>query len=1031
MIVLHALGQCLIRTAVTTITPRADMCFALASYLTRERGKRVPRRSIETLFWPTMRPGDASHSLSELIHKLRDRGVPIQRDEASCIWLPRDAASVDVDSFSKEPLDRMADRDLSILPGYTPRSSAAFVDWVDEWREHMRLRVLQDVVGATAKAAGTQDWHLALALARQALKIDPANESALRLRARAADHLVHEARATAVPQLPGVAGRAVTQRIRESATIPEWRIQRSMSAADQDTALVGRELPMRHLRNEALRALKGEVCSAYVSAPAGIGKSRLVRELLGWMRGQGAAVCAVACDRQDGQRPLSAFIQAVPRLQSMPGAAGCAPSAVECLARITQLVNETTGVGAHDDAVQLTASIRASVIDLVDAVADEQPLLFVVEDVHWIDPASWSLLRTIAAKAQGSVFLICTSRVGWQHTAWGAPEYFRLEELPALDTHSARAHTQNYLAKLDRGASDEYVDWCVDTSSGNPYFIEELVNYWVTTGEQYSAPPSLVALVEARLAHVRPEALRVIQAAAILGKYSTVELLQKVLEFPTHSLISSIEELAQAGLLTMPGGGDSSGTAPVLCRHDLIGRAATRGLSGQGRALLHHAAARAMESAATDNQSAELLWDCADHWHAAGQPERSVRAAIACARHLHDMGLVHNAVQRCEAALAKCQTNSARAAVLRAMAHSFYAAHEWRAFFDTVAEVRSLEAASTTYAPMHDDLELCELSAQRNVHRDWSGALELTLKCVRSAGADAPHRVQAAIIAFSLATNVGGLQIMDDVFQQIEPLLYCPGVRPQDRLMFTMMYSTIRGDKDTSATTARELLGVAERTLPSRYRMIVMLNCASALRRSGAVNESELVCESLFHIAVPLRCFDLAAEACNRLIEMHVDSGCPVDARRWVSTYRALRRPKRELRSQRTLRIAIARVHVLDSEWDAAAQLLGTAPGNRLWEDSVLMLRSAALATKIRVEIGRGTLPATLAPLVDELGILNQSFRTVGAQDYECYSLYLGYCYINESARAEGFLEQYVRRERRDNKPLAPEIAAEVARLAL
>ena len=131
---------------------------------------------------------------------------------------------------------------------------------------------------------------------------------------------------------------------------------------------------------------------------------------------------------------------------------------------------------------------------------DAEPLLLIVEDVHWIDPASWSLLRTIAAKAQRSVFLVCTSRVSWQHPVWGDPDVFINEELSTLAPPDTRAHMINCLAKLKSGTDDRFIDWCVGTSGGNPYFIEELVNFWINTGEQYTAPPSLVALTEARLA---------------------------------------------------------------------------------------------------------------------------------------------------------------------------------------------------------------------------------------------------------------------------------------------------------------------------------------------------------------------------------------------------------------------------------------------------------------------------------------------------------------------------------------------------
>lgn len=715
MVVLHALGQCLIRTAVTTITPRADMCFAMASYLTRERGRRIPRRVLEAIFWPGMRSADASHSLSELLHKLGRKGVPIQRDGAACVWLPRDAVGVDVESLSIEPPSVLAERDLSILPGYAPRASPAFSDWVDDWRGHMQLRVLEDVVNAISRSISGRDWKTTLALADQALKIDHANEPALLARARAAEQLALLTRAPDVRAERNPSDAITGAQLRERAAAISWPTRRSVSATGGDTTLVGREQLMQRLRSQATRTRNGEVCSTFISAPTGIGKSRIVRELTNSMYGDGAAVCAVSCGRHDGHRPLSVFIQAVPHLQALPGAAGCAPTTIACLARITQLATYEAEMTAQDDSLQLPASICAAVIDLVDAVADEQPLLLVVEDVHWIDPASWALLRTIAATAQRSMLVLCTSRVRWQQSAWGEPDTFVIEELSPLDASAARAHISNYLARRQRSTDDRFIDWCVETSGGNPYFVEELVNFWIATGEQFSTPPSLIVLVEARLACLRPEALRVIQAAAILGKNSTVGLLQHVLEFPTHVLFSAIEELGESDLLTVTTPAEESRAAPVLCRHALVSRAAMRRLSVQGRALLHHAAARAIEWGASGSHSAELLWDCADHWQAAGQSDRSIAAEVACARHLHEMGLVHEAAKRCESALARCSSNSSRLTVLRSMVESRCATRDWRVFCEMIAQTHALKGASDVLAPVRDDVE-----PSTKAHRaDW------------------------------------------------------------------------------------------------------------------------------------------------------------------------------------------------------------------------------------------------------------------------------------------------------------------------
>ncbi len=1007
------------------------MCFALGSYLTRERGSRVPRRRLEKLFWPAVRADDASHSLSELIRKLRQKGVHIRRDDAACVWLPRDAAAIDIDLLASEEPAALAERDLSILPGYAPRSSPAFNDWVDEWRDDMHARVVEIVTGATAKASAAGDWLIALTLADKILKLDPANHAALVARARAAEKLAQRGRDTGrQSEHDGVGGSAVA-RLRENLAIPSWSSGRPRGPGAEDTALVGRDETMERLRAQARKAFGGNVSACYISASPGVGKSRVIRELASWARRSGAVTCIVSCGNRDAERPLSAFVRAVPRLRALPGAAGCAPSTLSCLDRITHTASEDAPSNIRDESLYESASIQTSIVDLIEAIAEEQPLLLVVEDIHWIDSASWALIRTIATTARGAAMLVCTSRVRWAQSAWGDSSPFSIEHLGRLDPDIARAHMCNRLQKLGRSTDEQFIHWCVDTSGGNPYFIEELVTYWVTTGEQYSAPPSLIALIETRISSLSPDALRVLQAAAILSKNSSVDLLQHMLEQPLHVLLSSLEELADAGMLTASTGETETGQAPATCRHDFVIKAATHGLSPQGRALLHCAAARVLERAAGQSHAADLLWDCADHWRAAGHIENATRAAVACARHLHDMGLVDDAVRRCEVILPACQTDISRATVLRAMAHSQYVARNWRSFCATVNKVRELERTSNSAESIHDDLELCELNAQRSLHRDWHTTLDITLRCVHSLAADPSHRVQAAINALKIATNIGDVTTIDAVYQEALVLSSDVAVDSRDRLMLTMIYESVRGNTHVAATTARELLLLAERTMAPRHRLIIILNCASALRRGGDAGESEGVCESLFNLAVSFQSFDLAAEACNRLIEMHADAGRMSVASDWVAHYLRLRRPKSELASHRSLRIAIARVHLWRSEWEDASNLLENGTTLPLWKDAVAQFRSAALATKIRLEIGRAGATEAIATSVAELSHLNRRLRTMGGQDYECYSLYLGLRYLGRTDEAGRFLDTYVKRDRRDLKLIAPEILVELARLDL
>jgi hypothetical protein len=146
-------------------------------------------------------------------------------------------------------------------------------------------------------------------------------------------------------------------------------------------------------------------------------------------------------------------------------------------------------------------------------------------------------------------------------------------------------------------------------------------------------------------------------------------------------------------------------------------------------------------------------------------------------------------------------------------------------------------------------------------------------------------RVRAVIDALKLATNLSDLDIIDAVYRDVSPLLSMSEVRTQDRLLIDMIYHTIRGAGGVSARCARELLLFAQRILPPRYGIPVLLDCASALRRSGSPSESETACDTAFHLAVPFGCLDFAVEACSRMIEMHRDAGRTDEAEVWAGNH--------------------------------------------------------------------------------------------------------------------------------------------------
>ena len=79
-------------------------------------------------------------------------------------------------------------------------------------------------------------------------------------------------------------------------------------------------------------------------------------------------------------------------------------------------------------------------------------------------------------------------------------------------------------------ADEEFAEWCVRTCAGNPYFLIELARRASRSDGRFLAPPSLTRLIAQRFEEVAPLSRRVLQAAAVLGRNSTLARIERVLD---------------------------------------------------------------------------------------------------------------------------------------------------------------------------------------------------------------------------------------------------------------------------------------------------------------------------------------------------------------------------------------------------------------------------------------------------------------------------------------------------------------------
>ena len=302
----------------------------------------------------------------------------------------------------------------------------------------------------------------------------------------------------------------------------------------------------------------------------------------------------------------------------------------------------------------------------LEALAAEQPTVLALDDIHWIDPTSLDLLQALlplTSRVPLLVLLAFRPRPGdpsWSfHEAAGREyaEQYRAIALNPLDTSQARQLVRNLLTIEDLPESVRRL--ILDKSEGNPFFLEEVIrslldaglvvrqeDHWRATAEiiDLSIPNTLNGVITARLDRLADADRQVIQAAAVLGREFSRDVLADLLD-DSASLDAGLATLKQRELIR------AGATGRFSFKHVLTQEAAYDSLLLSRRRQLHHHAADII-SRLEPERAAEI----ARHYLEARQPGQAlphlVRAgqqaahgyAIPEATGLYEQALAHEAL---------------------------------------------------------------------------------------------------------------------------------------------------------------------------------------------------------------------------------------------------------------------------------------------------------------------------------------------------------------------------------------------------
>jgi predicted ATPase len=414
----------------------------------------------------------------------------------------------------------------------------------------------------------------------------------------------------------------------------------------RNAQLIGRESEFGLLWSRFETSATGALRVALVDGEPGIGKSRLLNVFARRATEQGATVLRGGASQFEGMPPYLPFLEAlgqhirstsVERLRVEVGA--LAPILSTILPELPAHLNEPA-VSFTLPPEQARLRLFEAVGSLLAAIAGNSPLVLLLDDLQWADPASLDLLHAIVRYQPDARLMIA-----------GAYRTSELEQNPALSHLVAEINRLRLLdilhldsltrvetGDLARDVLGAPLDAAVEErlseqSEGNPFFAEELLHAWLEVGAlkldklheppcyrfsqplAVAVPPGIVATVRDRVARLAPESAEVLRSAAIIGRTFDIPTLSEMIGEELEPIEERLRQAARVGLI------DAEESGTYRFSHDKIRECLYDDLTNTRKQRLHGYIGRVLE-ARTEPPDARRLADLAYHFAQSGDRQR-------------------------------------------------------------------------------------------------------------------------------------------------------------------------------------------------------------------------------------------------------------------------------------------------------------------------------------------------------------------------------------------------------------------------
>ena len=431
------------------------------------------------------------------------------------------------------------------------------------------------------------------------------------------------------------------------------RISPYRESITEETPFIGRERPLKKLKIKRLSSLSNGCTHAICSEP-GVGKSRLLQEFLGQIKidhhqsiitgcspyhsGTNLALFAtllrawLSVNESDDQKTIAQKLRDRVTLLS-PQVSVYLPA----LHYILDLPIENKQWNSLEPAQKQNQSLEA-ILALFAALAKVKPLVLLIEDLHWVDPASEALInRLIGWIDNHRIFLVLSFR----------PEFTRLNQVETefLDT----------LSEVESGRFLEYLfdknqlpfslrDAIIHRCGGNPLFIEEMIHHLadlkLIQGEKGnyktelealpgSLPLTIKAVISARIGRRSATARHCLRIAAVVGQRFSKQLITNVYPGQEALVAEALDELLNANLIL---DSEQNSADEFVFRHATVHNVALNEIAQDQRQEINSQLVQGIESLYCDRID-EFIFQLAEHAYLGQEWEKASAYCLRACSH--------------------------------------------------------------------------------------------------------------------------------------------------------------------------------------------------------------------------------------------------------------------------------------------------------------------------------------------------------------------------------------------------------------